>query len=421
LLDSDIVILLSAISVLSSLGSLLFLGYLLHTLKKAPRFSDSIKKSIKGNGQVGKPPAVSVIITAKNEEEMIKRSLESVTSQTYSNLEIIVVDDSSEDRTRDLALDFSRKDPRIRVVDAGEKPSDWVGKSWACWRGNEFAKGDLLLYMDADSVFERNEAIEDAVAYFNSKGYDMFSISPRVNSKSIWSSSTLPIVSGAIDVLYPLVKVNNEKSERAYVFGTFILVRKRVYEAIGGHKEVRHLIVEDQAIAQRAKSSGYRLRVENGSGYLATDWEEEFSKIYSGLERVTSSSIRSYGLVSILNAFLLFFTGIYPIIFFVGGGIAFLFLRVNAPILGEAALEIGLIASLFAISSILVIAASELRRVVGRVSALPLLYPIGILIFISAIVTTSIKVSRGRGIEWKGAHYSQPTEQRESKVVEERC
>ena len=397
-----------AVAALSALGSLLFLGYLLHTLARAPRFSESLKeleigKKKKFTSNARQVPAVSIIVTAKNEERFIGRNLESLCSQVYPDLEIVVVDDSSRDRTKELALEFSSRDSRVRVLAADEKPPGWVGKSWACWRGNEFAKGDLLLFMDADSVFERNDAVESVVKYFEAMGYDMFSISPRVNSGSIWSSSTLPIVSGAIDVLYPLSKVNDPSSERAYVFGTFILVRKKVYVAIGGHKAVRDRLVEDQAIAQRAKLSGYSLRVENGSGYLATDWEEEFSKIYSGLERVTSTSIRSYGLVSILNAFLLFFLAIYPILFLAWGVCSVMLF----PIADAFEIGAGIIASLVAMCSMLALAATELRRVVGRVGALPMLYPVGMLIFIAAIVTTTVKVAMGRGLEWKGALYRQ--------------
>ena len=139
----------------------------------------------------------------------------------------------------------------------------------------------------------------------------MFSLSPRVKTKGVWSISTLPIVSSAIDILYPMAKVNDPKSPRAYVFGTFILVKRKAYEAIDGHRAVRELIVEDAAIAQRAKSSGFKLRIEQAPEYFTTEWEHELSAIYNGLERVTSSSIRAFGLVSILDAVFLFFVALF--------------------------------------------------------------------------------------------------------------
>ena len=377
---------------LSLVGSLLILYYLHSTHSKAPRFSSSIRGI--SNAET---PFVTIIVTARNEEEKIGACLSSLTKQEYANFEVVVVDDSSIDRTRDIALEVAARDNRIRVFSAGPKPQGWVGKSFACFRGYESSRGEILLFVDADSTFHRSVVL-DSVNYLLAKNYDILSISPRVNLKGILAMSTLPLVSCAIDLLYPLTKVNDEKSERAYVFGTFILVKKKVYEAIGGHRAVRDLIVEDAAIAQRAKSSGFKLRVELGPEFLSTDWEHEPRKIYSGLERVTSTSIRKYGLASILNAVLLFFLAIYPILFAV-------FVVLTS--LDNSVLIVGFFASLLNISIFLAIFASETRLVAGKVGFIPLLYPLGVLIFISAIVTTSVKVSRGRGIEWKGDSYTQ--------------
>ena len=225
----------------------------------------------------GAHPMVSIMVTAKNEEKVIERCLHSVLGQSYPNLEVIVVDDSSTDQTNQIITQMSKQFEKIRVVDAGPKPQGWIGKSWPCWRGYESAKGELLLFFDADSVFEKEGCVEEAVEYMLGNVIDMFSLAPRVKTTGIWSVSTLPIVSSAIDILYPISKVNDPKSPRAYVFGTFILVKKKAYEAIDGHRAVRELIVEDAAIAQRAKSSGFKLRVERAPEYFTTEWEHESS------------------------------------------------------------------------------------------------------------------------------------------------
>ncbi len=383
---------LSLLAVLSSLGAFSILVYLSLTHARAPRFSESIKRTQRVDQE---RPLVSIVVTARNEVDKISKCLDSLSSQAYPNLEIIVVDDSSTDGTRKIVSQKAIIDPRIKLVDGGERQEGWVGKSWPCWRGYTYAAGPLLLFVDADSQFGPT-AVQEAVGYLLSKNYDVLSISPRVKMKGVWASATLPLVSGAIDLLYPMTKVNDPHNRRAYVFGTFILIRRGVYEAIDGHRGVRALLVEDAALAQAAKSKGYALRVEIGTEFLSTDWEHERSKIYSGLERITSSSIKSYGLASNLNAVLLFFIAIYPILFLLGFAID-----------PNDELIVGAIASILNVVFFLTIFSTETKLIAESVGVAPFLYPLGALIFMSAIITTSIKLKRGAGIQWKDRSYRQ--------------
>lgn len=383
-------VVLNVLAVLAGLGSFSILIFLVLTHRKAPRFSESVKSM----HQVNEKPQVSVIITARNEEDKLPKCLRSLSRQDYPNLEIIVVDDSSTDSTRALAEASSRSDPRIKVVDAGEREEGWIGKSWPCWRGYQSADGNLLLFVDADSEFFNTSTISETVNYLFAREYDMLSISPKVRLSGIWASSTLPLVSSAIDLLYPMMKVNDSRSDRAYVFGTFILVKRAVYEAIDGHRRVRASLVEDAAIAQEAKAKGYKLRIEVGTEFFVTDWEHERSKIYSGLERIMSSSIQ--GLVSNVNSILLFFLALYPIFFVIGFA-----LNPKSEYLTGAfasALNIIFFLSIFGIES---------RLVAKSVGPKVFLYPLGALIFMSAIFTTTLKVRSGEGIDWKGRSYQQ--------------
>lgn len=411
-LYADVVVVV--IACLAFLASLLFLSYLAITEKNAPRLRDSLlimKETMKkeqDKGQLGAvtypTPLVTVVIPARNEENSVGKCLLSLSSQTYSNLEIIVVDDSSADRTREVVETLANKFPNMRIVAAGPKPEGWVGKAWPCWRGFEESKGEFLLFIDADSALLERETVRLCLNYVLEKRIDMFSISPRIEMHGVWARSVLPILSGAINLLYPMRKVNDKRNERAYVFGTFILVSRMVYESTGGHKQVRSEIVEDAAIGRLAKSSGYNLRIERAPELLSTEWEQEPRSIYHGLERVTSTSIKAYGLLSILNAILLFFVSLFPIIFVM----AYAIIRpYDSPIL-----EIGFGACMLNIFCFLVIASFELNAISGRTVALSscILYPLGMVIFISAIVTTSLKVSTGAGIKWKEQGYKQSSE-----------
>lgn len=386
--------LFATIATLAFLGSLTILSYLIVTERSAPKFTDSLKE-IKQCVESGFK--VSVIIPARNEEQMIGNCLESIVGQTHKNLEIIVVDDMSTDNTHDFMTSYSAKHNSVRPVSAGEKPPGWVGKSWPCWRGYQESNGDYLLFVDADSTLAAS-SIETSLNYVVSKNIDMFSLSPRVKMHGIVARAVLPLISGAINLLYPMLKVNDKRSDRAYVFGTFVLVKRTVYEAIGGHEKVKNEIVEDAAIARAAKSAGYNLRIERGPQFVSTQWESDPRSIYNGLERVTSTSVRTFGMVSMINASLLFFLILYPL-FFVAT-----YASLN-PI--SIVLLAGFIASILNIATFLALAEFEMNTISGKFGLSAFLYPVGGILFISAIVSTSIKVSNEKGIKWKGQEYVQ--------------
>ena len=384
----------TALAILSLLGSVLVTSFLLATERRAPLFRDSITNlHLKDAPEV----KVSIIIPARNEEQSIGSCLNSLFAQTHQNLEIIVVDDSSTDSTREVVASFSNRSKNIRMVSAGAKPNEWVGKTWPCWRGYQESSGEFLLFVDADSKLRPN-LTELSLSYIQEKNIDMFSISPTVEMLGFWTSSVLPIITGAINLLYPMEKVNNKESKRAYVFGTFILVRRDVYEKTGGHKAVNQELVEDAAIARLTKESGFNLRIERAPDLLTTEWEREPRSIYHGLERVMSSSIKEYGMASILNAILIFFLALYPIFFAVD---YILFHPANL------ILEIGFITSALNIICFLILVSFELRQISGKISYFPVLYPLGVSMFILAIISSSLKVSHGRKIIWKGSGYVQ--------------
>jgi chlorobactene glucosyltransferase len=381
------------LTLFSCAGSVSVFAYLYITERKAPKFD--FQPGSVGNGSSS--PKVSVIVTAKNEEQMIRQCIESLLAQTYENLEIIVVDDASTDRTREVVIELAPKSGKLRLVLAGPKPDGWVGKSWPCWRGFQEAGGEFLLFVDADSTFERS-VVGRSIEYSLHYSIDMFSLAPRVKIVGIWAYSVLPLITGAINLLYPMIKVNEKLSKRAYVFGTYFLVRRDVYEATGGHSKVRDQLVEDAAVAQLVKSAGYNLRIERGSELLTTEWERDPKAIFHGLERITSSSIRTYGLISILNAALLFFLIVYPVIFIV----AILLLKIFSPIF-----LLGLIVSVSDVVVVLLLTARELQADSGKAGPAIVLCFLGALLFIAAIVTTSVKVARGKDLFWKGQGYKQ--------------
>ena len=383
--------LVASFAILSFVGSLLLASYLVISERSAPSFSDSPR----GKSQRSIQEYVSIIVPARNEEQDIGRCLDSLLKQSYRNLEIIIVDDSSNDGTLKVAEKFSKKCPQITAIAAGAKPDGWVGKSWPCWRGYEQSKGSYLLFVDADSTLD-SSIVESSLEYVLEKQIDMFSLSPKVELHGFVSKAVLPMISGAINILYPMKKVNDKKSDRAYMFGTFMLVRREAYAEFGGHARVKGEIVEDAAIARAAKKSGFNLKIEKGLESISTLWEKEASSVYDGLERIISSSVKTFGLVSILNAVLIFFIAVYPLLFI----IVFL---ISLP--QSSILLLGFLGSLANVATMLALAGLETRSITGKIGISTALYPLGCTVFILAIVSTSIKLTRGRTIRWKEQNY----------------
>ena len=124
-------------------------------------------------------PKVSVILPARNEEGFISKCLETLSLQDYKNFEVIAIDDSSEDRTGEIITKFAKDNSKIIHVSAREKPEKWMGKNWACMEGFKKATGEIMLFTDADTKFEKN-VITLAVAHLQSENLDALTVIPRL-------------------------------------------------------------------------------------------------------------------------------------------------------------------------------------------------------------------------------------------------
>ena len=200
-------------------------------------------------------PQVSEIIPARNEDASLGECLESLVSQSGVDFEIIVVDDHSTDRTREIARSFAK----VRVIEARPLPEGWTGKNNAVASGAREARGQWLLFTDADTVHSAG-SLARAVAEANQNKADVLSYSPEQITVGFWEMAVLPVVFAELARQYPPSKVSDPNSPEAAANGQYILIRRETYDAIGGHGAVASEILEDVALARRVKASGYKLR-----------------------------------------------------------------------------------------------------------------------------------------------------------------
>src|ERR1035437_4233858 len=134
-------------------------------------------------------PTVSVIVPARNEESCLADCLASLTTQSDGAFEIRVVDDHSTDRTREIALSF----PAVRVIEAAPLPSGWTGKNNAVTTGARQARGEWLLFTDADTVHLPG-SLAGALKEAQENGAELLSYSPEQIAVTFWEMATLPVV-----------------------------------------------------------------------------------------------------------------------------------------------------------------------------------------------------------------------------------
>jgi chlorobactene glucosyltransferase len=218
-------------------------------------------------------PLISIIVPARNEERNILRCVDSLLAQDYDNYEVIVVDDGSTDRTGAILAELQRthaQRSRLSVLHLDEElPQGWAGKPHALHCGIEQARGEWLLFTDADTWHMPN-ALRSSITQALSERCDMFSLGSTQELPSFWERTLMPMAFMGISMLYPPKSVNNPKSKVAIASGAYILIRHKVYTDLGGYArtDLKGSLVDDLALAQTVKSHGYRLRCIDGKGLV---------------------------------------------------------------------------------------------------------------------------------------------------------
>ena len=230
-------------------------------------------------------PKVSIILPARNEEEFIGKCLDSLIEQDYTNYEIIVVDDSSDDATGKIISEYAKKNSKIISVSAQIKPDGWMGKNWACMEGYKKATGELLLFTDADTKHSQN-VISLAVSHLLSCNLDALSAIPKMRTMDFWTSITLPMISTFLHTRFSAIRVNDPSKKTAYFFGSFFIIKQKTYKEVGMHEGVKHEIIEDGALGKKVKQSGHKMKMTRGDHLIEAVLARDKSTLWNALKRL---------------------------------------------------------------------------------------------------------------------------------------
>jgi cellulose synthase/poly-beta-1,6-N-acetylglucosamine synthase-like glycosyltransferase len=330
-------------------------------------------------------PRVSVIVAARDEQRHIESAVLAFLEQSYSDFELIVVDDRSSDGTFEILSRIATRNPRLSVVRVRELPPGWLGKNHALHTGASHASGALFLFADAD-VMLRPETLSRAVRLLRIERADHLAVAPDL---------VLPAWSLALVVNYFMMwfllwlrpwKTRDPRSSAYVGIGAFNLVRATAYRAIGGHTRLRLRPDDDLMLGKLLKTAGYRQIVAAGAGAVSVEWYRTLGELARGFRK---------------NAF---------------AGLHYSMPLTLAAVVGNLSLGVWPFAAIWITSGVegALYATAALAQMAGYAGPalrqrtrpwLAVLYPFASLIFVSILGAAVLRTVRRRGIEWRGTFY----------------
>jgi cellulose synthase/poly-beta-1,6-N-acetylglucosamine synthase-like glycosyltransferase len=332
-------------------------------------------------------PQVSVIVPARNEEASIGPCIQSLLEPQGVPLEIIVVDDQSTDRTREIASSFPCD--RVRVIAAGEVPAGWTGKNNAVAAGSKAARGEWLLFTDADTI-HRPGSLARSLEEAKRQHAALLSYSPEQIVKGLWEKAVMPVIFAELAASFRPSQVSNPNSPAAAANGQYILITREAYHAIGGHAAIAASLLEDVALARAVKRSGRKIFFRYGGDAVQTRMYRSFAQLREGWTKNLALLFPSPARLAAQRAieFVL-------IVASVATGLATA-LRGHRPTAALAAMLAIVLYTLFL---------KRIRRAHFHWDA-NLLAPLGLPIF-SYLLLRSKKVHANGSVPWKGRSYSE--------------
>jgi glycosyltransferase involved in cell wall biosynthesis len=331
------------------------------------------------------PPKVSVLIPARNEERNIREALQSVLHQDYPNLEFIVVNDRSTDRTAAILAQMAVADARLRVVELTELPEGWLGKNYALYRASEAASGELLLFMDADIVMDPT-VISRAVRYQRERQLDHLAIMPAV----VMPGVILRMFTASFAIFFAAYarpwKAKDPKS-RAYIgIGAFNMVRATAYRAAGTHRAIAMRPDDDMKLGKLLKRKGYRQEMVVGAPLLSVEWYASLRETIDGLMKNTFAGVEYSLAASVGTGITIFAVHVWPFValFVTHGVVWWLNLTISLALLVGVALS---------------------NRYHGLPSWYAIGHPLCSVLFVYIVWKSTAMTLRNGGIRWRGTYY----------------
>jgi len=332
-------------------------------------------------------PSVSIVVAARDEARVIEPAMRSLLALRYppSRFEIIAVDDRSTDGTGEILNALAAADPRLRVLRVDELPEGWLGKNHALSAGAAAARGEWLLFTDADVVMEP-DALLRAIGYAEARALGHLAVLPEVRVPGILLQAFVTgFVAVGLAALRPW-KAKDPRSKRSAGVGAFNLVRRTTYQRVGGHARIRLRPDDDLKLGKILKRSGARADVLSGTGAISVAWYHSMGEAINGLMKNSFAVVEYRSVLMLMGAVFYLVVGLGPLAGLVlGSGLT--------RWLGAAGLS--------AVSLLLLWIRAETRT--PRRSAL--LFPVVAALLAWILIRALVLTLSQRGITWRGTFY----------------
>ncbi|MBW3571356.1 MAG: glycosyltransferase [Gemmatimonadetes bacterium] len=330
-------------------------------------------------------PSVSIVVAARNEERGIEPALRSVLGQQGEGIEVVAVDDRSEDGTGAILDGMAAHNPRLRVIHIAELPAGWLGKNHALWLGARAARGELLLFTDADVVM-KPDTVARAAGHLHREGLDHLTVAPRV----IMPGALLQAFGVFFTVMFSLFtrpwKARDPRSRAHVGIGAFNLLRADTYRRIGTHQAIAMRPDDDMKLGKLVKKNGGAQDFVIGAEQISVEWYHSVREAVRGLRKNGFAGV-DYRISTVIAATavqLLFFMWPLVAVWMTDGWTRVLY-----------AVAVGMLLLMYAGS-----AAAQGSPVWHAV-----LFPLASAMLVVIIWNATLYALVNRGIEWRGTHY----------------
>lgn len=222
-------------------------------------------------------PKISVLIPARNEEKNIEKCVKSILNQNYPEFELIVLNDNSTDLTPQILDKLKENYPRLIIIENVSLENGWLGKANACQKLYEESKGEILVFIDADTI-HKEDSILKAVSFFVKTQSDLVTIFPQEIVDSFFEKLIIPFMNFALMCFYPLIPFAN---------GQFMLYKREVLDKFNGFQKIKGEVLDDIKMANLLRINKYKVNILSGK-------DISFCKMYYDTKSLFYGFIKSY-------------------------------------------------------------------------------------------------------------------------------
>ena len=339
-------------------------------------------------------PLVSVLVPARNEEHRVLADcIHSILDQDYGRLEIIAVNDRSTDATGVILESLARADARLRVIEGEEPPAGWLGKAYAMHQAFNHARGEWILATDADMIFDKT-ALRTAVANTIEQKADAMTLIPYFEASSFWERVMIPTWAWVLLMFTVTYRVNNPKSQGAVGIGGFFLMRRGTLEHAGGYEALKDEVLEDVRLAEMIKRSGGRLLTEHAPSLLSTRMYRNFDEMWECCTKNWFSGMKFSLPFAMWGVFSIYLIAVVPPLIALASAIGI------ATGVSTELWRLFIPAALSWLIQVLVLVIVSIRSEVYPAYALTA--PLGLGVLYAMLFDSSIRITIGKGVSWKG-------------------